>query len=45
MEFKSNTIGGIIPDYNVSQSYEDYLSQKDTQMEFTIKLIEKNQLE
>ena len=33
---------GIIPDINVTQTYEDYLQQKDTQMEFTLQLIEKN---
>lgn len=30
---------GIIPDYSVSQSYDDYLEHKDTQMEFVRKLI------
>lgn len=33
---------GIIPDYNITQTYEDYLNQKDSQMEFTLQLIEKN---
>ncbi len=33
---------GIIPDYNITQTYEDYLNQKDTQMSFTLELIEKN---
>lgn len=36
---------GIIPDIYVTQTFEDYLKQKDTQMEFTLKLIEKNQTE
>ena len=36
---------GIIPDYNVTQTYEDYLNQKDTQMDFTFDLIKKNDLE
>ncbi|MGS2763544.1 S41 family peptidase [Sinomicrobium sp. M5D2P9] len=30
---------GIIPDYNVSQSFEDYLEHKDTQMAFVLRLI------
>ncbi|WP_240723622.1 S41 family peptidase [Flavobacterium sp. J27] len=30
---------GIIPDYEVSQTYEDFLEQKDTQMEFVLKQI------
>jgi len=30
---------GIIPDIEVTQSFEDYLNQKDTQMEFVIDLI------
>jgi len=34
---------GVIPDINVTQTFEDYLKQKDTQMEFTLKLIEKNE--
>ncbi|WP_243754659.1 S41 family peptidase [Flavobacterium jejuense] len=33
---------GIIPDYKVSQTYEDYLKQKDTQMDFVLDLIKKN---
>jgi len=33
---------GIIPDYNISQTYEDYLKQKDTQMDFVLDLIKKN---
>jgi len=33
---------GIIPDYKIIQSYEDYLNQKDTQMNFVIDLIKKN---
>jgi len=30
---------GIIPDYQVSQSYKDFLEQKDTQMNFVLDLI------
>ncbi len=33
---------GIIPDYNVTQEYQDFLNQKDTQMSFTLELIKKN---
>ncbi len=33
---------GIIPDINVTQTYEDYILQKDTQMDFTLKLIANN---
>lgn len=33
---------GIIPDYEVSQTYEDYLNQKDTQMDFVLDLIKRN---
>lgn len=33
---------GIIPDYNVTQTYEDYLQQKDSQMNFVLNLIKKN---
>ncbi|GGG44188.1 S41 family peptidase [Bizionia arctica] len=33
---------GIIPDFNVNQTFEDYLNQKDTQMDFTRDLIKKN---
>jgi hypothetical protein len=33
---------GIIPDYNITQTYEDYLNQKDTQMDFVLDLIKKN---
>ena len=32
---------GIIPDYKVSQTYEDYLNQQDTQMNFVLDLINK----
>jgi C-terminal processing protease CtpA/Prc len=41
---KSNQIynRGIIPDYNVTQTYEDYLIHKDTQMEVTLELISKS---
>ncbi|MBL4746950.1 MAG: peptidase [Flavobacteriaceae bacterium] len=35
---------GIIPDYNVIQNFDDYLNQKDTQMNFTIDLIKKNMM-
>lgn len=33
---------GIIPDYETPQTFEDFLSNKDTQMEFVMQLIEKN---
>ena len=33
---------GIIPDYEIPQIFEDFLNNKDTQMEFVLKLIEKN---
>lgn len=33
---------GIIPDYKVPQTFEDYLNQKDTQMNFVLGLIKKN---
>ena len=36
---------GIIPDFNIPQTFKDYLNQKDTQMEFAIRLIKKNQME
>ncbi len=36
---------GIIPDIDISQTFEDYLVQKDTQMDFTLELIKKNQAE
>lgn len=32
---------GIIPDYEIPQSFEDFLNNEDTQMEFVLKLIEK----
>jgi hypothetical protein len=32
---------GIIPDYEVHQSFEDYLKHEDTQMKFVLDLIEK----
>ncbi len=35
---------GIIPDYNVSQSFEDYLNHKDVQMEFVLDLIRQNSI-
>lgn len=31
---------GIIPDYEVKQTFEDFLQNKDTQLEYTLKLIE-----
>lgn len=33
---------GIITDYNVAQSYQDYLTQTDTQLNFVYDLIKKN---
>ncbi|UGU17849.1 S41 family peptidase [Sinomicrobium kalidii] len=33
---------GILPDYTVKQYFNDYLEHRDTQMEFVIKLIEKD---
>lgn len=36
---------GIIPDYEVSQTYEDYLNQKDTQKNFVLDLIKKKSTE
>lgn len=36
---------GIIPDHNVTQTYEDYLNQKDTQMNFVLELIKKKRKE
>ncbi|MBZ9652827.1 S41 family peptidase [Psychroflexus montanilacus] len=40
---KSNQIygRGIIPDHKVSQSLEDFLTNEDTQMKFTLELLEK----
>ena len=39
---KDQTVGhGIMPDYEVYQSYEDFLISADTQMKFVLKLIEK----
>lgn len=40
---KSNQIfgRGVIPDFIVSQSFEDFLENKDTQMEFVLDLIKK----
>lgn len=32
---------GVIPDYEVSQSFDDFMENKDTQFEYTLKLIEK----
>ncbi len=39
---KSNQLygRGIIPDHIVSQNYDDFLNQKDTQMKFTLELID-----
>lgn len=31
---------GIIPDYKISQTFEDFMSNKDTQLEHTLKLID-----
>ena len=44
---KSNQLynRGIIPDNNVTQTFEDYLNHKDTQMNFVIELIKKNMTE
>lgn len=44
---KSNQVynRGVIPDYNVTQTYEDYLNHKDTQMNFVLDLIKKNMTE
>lgn len=36
---------GIIPDYNVTQTYEEYLYQKDSEMNFVLNLIKKNMTE
>ncbi len=33
---------GIIPDYNVKQTFDDFLNNVDTQMNFTLKLINEN---
>ena len=30
---------GIIPDYEISQKYKDFLNNEDTQMNFTLELI------
>ena len=32
---------GIIPDYDVSQSFDDFLNHRDTQLDFTLELINK----
>ncbi|MNY05433.1 Peptidase family S41 [compost metagenome] len=34
---------GIIPDHQVSQSFEDFMRNEDTQMKYVLKLIESNQ--
>ncbi len=34
---------GIIPDYEVSQTYQDFLKDEDTQMNFTLELIKKSE--
>lgn len=36
---------GVIPDISISQTYEDFIDQKDTQMEETLKLIRTNKHE
>jgi hypothetical protein len=36
---------GIIPDYNIPQTYEGFINNKDTQMNFVIDLIKKNKTE
>jgi len=33
---------GIVPDYNITQSYENYLNHEDIQMNFVLDLIKKN---
>lgn len=33
---------GIIPDLEVTQTYQDFLVHRDTQMEYTLELIKKN---
>ena len=38
-------IRGIIPDFNINQTFNDYLNQEDTQINFTINLIEKKKIE
>lgn len=40
---KSNQIfgHGVIPDYEVKQSFDDFMQNKDTQFEYTLKLINK----
>jgi hypothetical protein len=35
---------GIIPDFNINQTFNDYLNQEDTQINFVINLIEKNRI-
>lgn len=34
---------GIIPDLEISQTYQDFLAHKDTQMEYTLELITRNE--
>lgn len=34
---------GIIPDYDVSQTYQDFINHKDTQMTYTLELIKKSE--
>lgn len=34
---------GIIPDFDVSQTYQDFIDHKDTQMEYTLELIKNNE--
>ncbi|MBD8489116.1 peptidase [Echinicola sp. CAU 1574] len=36
---------GIIPDYEVSQTYQDYINQVDIQMDFALELIKRNSME
>jgi len=36
---------GIIPDFDVNQIFDDYLNQKDSQMNFVLELIKKNSTE
>ena len=34
---------GIIPDYDITQTFEDFLENKDTQMNFTLELIKQRE--
>ena len=41
-EKENQMIGrGIIPDYNIPQSYQDFLNNEDTQLKYVLELIEK----